>query len=120
MKRSTPAVILVVVLTAVAPGCGDAETLTAEQQDAYSEVVSYRTDPEAVVRRSYEAQQAAAKRYARNLRTLEAADLGEDEALSTLRTCTLQITEGSDPEPDPAACDAALEAVRGAVDQRLR
>jgi hypothetical protein len=119
VKRSTLVVTLIAVLTTMAPGCGDAEKLTTEQQDAYRQVVAYRTDPEAVVLRSYEYQQAAAKQYARNLRTLEAADLGEDDALSTLKTCTLEITDGSKPGPDSDACDTALDAVRAAVDERF-
>ena len=69
--------------------------------------------------RSFDYQQAAAKQYARNLRTLEQADLGEDDALKTLKTCILEITDGSKPGPDPRACDAALEALRTAADQRL-
>jgi len=53
------------------------------------------------------------------LRTLEQADLGEDDGLKTLKTCILEITDGSKPGPDPKACDAALEALRAAAEQRL-
>lgn len=113
------AATLTAALTALAPGCGGAENLTVEQQDAYRQVVAYRTDPEAVLLRSFDYQQAAAKQYARNLRTLERADLGEEDALRRLKTCVLEITDGSKPGPDPDACEAALDAVRVAVDQRL-
>ena len=113
-------VTLIAVVTALAPGCGQAERLTAEQRTAYRQVVAYRSNPEAVLLRSYEYQQAAAEQYKRNLRTLGRADLGEDDALGTLTGCTLKITDGSpQPGPDPSACQAAFEAVKTAVDRRL-
>jgi hypothetical protein len=118
MKRSASAATVLAVLTAMGQGCGDGESLTAEQQQAFRQVVAYRTDPEDVLLRSFDYQQAAAEQYARNLRVLEGADLGEDDALSTLKGCTLEITDGSEPGKDPKVCDAALEAVRSAVDQR--
>ena len=119
MKRTVPATVLLAVLCATGSACADDENLTADQRDAYRQVVAYRTNPEAVVTRSAEYQEAAAQQYVRNLRTLEGAELGEDDALSTLGTCTLEVTDGSTPGPDPAACDAALEAVRAAVEGRL-
>lgn len=119
MHRSTLIAAALAALAAVAPGCGDAEDLTAEQRQAYRQVVAYREDPEAVLLRSYDYQQAAAKQYTRNLRTLQQADLDEDDAISTLTTCKLEITDGSKPGTDPEACEAALDAVRAAVDQRL-
>ena len=119
MHRTMLVAAVVAALVPLAPGCGDAEDLTAEQRRAYRQVVAYRGDPEAVLLRSYDYQQAAAKQYMRNLRTLQQADLDEDDAIGTLKTCTLEITDGSKPGPDPRACAAALDAVRAAVDQRL-
>jgi ABC-type transporter Mla subunit MlaD len=119
MHRNPLVAALIAALAALAPGCGDAEDLTAEQRQAYRQVVAYREDPEAVLLRSYDYQQAAAKQYTRNLRTLQQADLDEDDAIGTLKTCTLEITDGSKPGTDPKACEAALDAVRAAVDQRL-
>jgi hypothetical protein len=119
MHRNTLVAAAIAALAAVTPGCGDAEDLTAEQRQAYRQVVAYREDPEAVLLRSYDYQQAAAEQYTRNVRTLQQADLDEDDAISTLETCTLEITDGSKHGPDPEACEAALDAVRAAVDQRL-
>jgi hypothetical protein len=119
MHRNTLVAAVIAALAALAQGCGDAENLTAEQRQAYRQIVAYREDPEAVLLRSYDYQQAAAKQYTRNLGTLQQADLGEDDAISTLKTCTLEITDGSKPGTDSEACKAALDAVRAAVDQRL-
>ena len=118
MTRHTVVTILSSAMAATAFACGSAD-LTAEQRDAYRQVLAYRTDPEAVETRSAGYQQAAAEKFERNVRTLQGADLGDEQqaALRTLSTCTLEVTE--DAEQTDAGCADALAAVRSAVEQRL-
>lgn len=118
MTRHTVATVLSSAMAATAFACGSAD-LTAEQRDAYRQVLAYRTDPEAVVTRSAAYQQAAAEKFERNVRTLQDADLGDEQqaALRTLATCTLEVSE--DPEPADARCADALAALRSAVEERL-
>ena len=100
-------------------GCGSQE-LTAEQRLAYRQVTAYWTSPEAVLVRSFDYQQAAAKQFRHNLRELRGADLGdkEDAALRTLLTCEHQVTDGSATD-DFAECERAFETIRAAVKERL-
>jgi len=100
-------------------GCG-AQELTAEQRLAYRQVTAYWTRPEAVLARSFDYQQAAAKQFRHNLRELQGADLGdkEDAALRTLMTCKHQVTDGS-PTDNVAECETAFATIRAAVDERL-
>ena len=100
-------------------GCGSQE-LTAQQRLAYRQATAYWTNPEAVLVRSFDYQQAAAKQFKRNLRKLQGADLGDegDAALRTLATCKHRVTDGS-PTDDFAKCETAFETIRAAVDERL-
>ena len=118
MMRRTAGVGFCAVLAAAAWGCG-AQELTADQMRAYRQVTAYWTNPEAVVVRSYDYQQAAAAQFRRNLDVLAAADLGEEAAaaLQTLSSCEHHVTDGS--EPDNAKdCDAGFATVRAAVEER--
>ena len=117
MARKAAIVGLAAALAA--SGCGSGE-LTDEQRLAYRQVAAYWTDPEAVVLKSFDRQQAAAEQFRRNLRELQGAELGEkqDAALRTLSTCTHKVTDGSEPF-DRTRCQSAFATFRSAVEERL-
>ncbi|MBA2525738.1 MAG: hypothetical protein H0V18_08150 [Pyrinomonadaceae bacterium] len=119
MTRKIAIAGLSAALAVTAVGCGSDE-LTDEQRLAYRQVAAYWTDPEAVVLKSFDKQQAAAEQFKRNLRELQGADLGEkqDAALRTLSMCTYEVTDGSEPT-DRTSCESAFATVRSAVDERL-
>jgi hypothetical protein len=118
MTRLTAGVGVCAVLTGIACGCG-AKPLSADQERAYRQVAAYWANPEAVLIRSYDYQQAAAAQFRRNLDVLAAADLGEEAAtaLETLSGCEYRVTDGSEPN-NPKDCDGAFAAVRAAVKER--
>jgi NAD(P)H-hydrate repair Nnr-like enzyme with NAD(P)H-hydrate dehydratase domain len=118
MTRRTAGACLCAALAATAWGCG-AQELSADQERAYRQVTAYWTNPEAVVVRSFDYQQAAATQFKRNLDVLAAADLGEEAAaaLQTLSGCEHHVTDGSEPS-NAKACDHAFATVRAAVEER--
>lgn len=112
--------MLSAALVATAWGCGD-EEMTMEQERAYQEVAAYWTNPEAVLTRSADVQQAAAAQFRRNLDVLAAADLSEEAtaALETLSSCAHRVTDGS-ARTDANDCADAFVTVRAAAEQRRR